>query len=287
MSALAATSCCSADADVRPAIQQVGRQTGRHRHVAASGAGILRRAGASPGLRPSRMLSSFSCCSMRRWVSAMDASAVETRILRLIDILHRGHAAFLARRGEDEGVGADAVGALGDFQFVVQLQQAEVSRGHLGDQRLPHGLLRVLGREQLGAGGLVRAADPAPEVHFVGRHRAVNTRHTPAAGSTPGGMGEGPVLGGARGGPVAAGAHGGEELRAGHPRRSLGLQHAGGGDLDVPIVGQRLARCRPGAADPAMTCHQPRLARELVADRSAVSVAAARNVAGVSSAGRW
>src|SRR6185369_15055217 len=48
------------------------------------------------------------------------------------------------------------------------------------------------------------------------------------------------VLRGARGGPVAANANGGHELRARHPRRSLRLQNPGGGNLDVPTVGQRL-----------------------------------------------
>ena len=111
--------------------------------------------------------------------------------LRLGDILHGRDAAFLARGREDERVGADLVGAPGDFEFIVKLQQVEVSRGHLRDQRLAHGSLRVLCREQAGARGLVRATDLAPDIHLVGGHGREDVAVL-ALGFSPEGTGDGP-----------------------------------------------------------------------------------------------
>ena len=112
-------------ADVRPALEQVGRQARRHRQRRASGRRKPSPRWSGPGLRPSRMLSSFSCCSMRRWMSAMARlGAVTTRICAWCDVLHRGHAAFLARLRSGPANWCAPVGALGNLQFVVQFQQA-------------------------------------------------------------------------------------------------------------------------------------------------------------------
>src|SRR6185436_18780345 len=86
---------------------------------------------------------------------------------------------------------------------------------------------------------LVRAADAAPEVHFVGWHREEDVAVIPLRVQSRW-DGRGAFLRGATGDEITAGVDGREVLRARDARGRLGLQHARGSDLDVPTVGQRL-----------------------------------------------
>lgn len=57
-------------------------------------------------------------------------------------------------------------GAMGDRQFLIKLQQFEVSRGHLAHEAEQNSAPVFFSREILGAGRLVEPADAAPEVEF-------------------------------------------------------------------------------------------------------------------------
>ena len=78
-------------------------------------------------------------------------------------------AAFQPPR-EDFQTFAKRIGrALDDFHLLIQLQQAEIIRGHVAQQAQPDAAPRFLRGQKLRAGGFVEPADAAPQVHFPER----------------------------------------------------------------------------------------------------------------------
>jgi hypothetical protein len=83
-----------------------------------------------------------------------------------------GHPPFQACLRQAQGFLARGEGALGDLQIEVELAQREVGAGDFRHQRHQDSPAGPLGGEQLGAGGLGLASQPAPEIDLIDQAEA-------------------------------------------------------------------------------------------------------------------
>ena len=168
-------------------------------------------------------------------LAAAEASAPSAR-----EVWQPGDHALLEAAPE-EGIGAieGIRRAPGDVEAQIEGQQLEVGQGHVAHQGEEHPAAPLLGREQFGAGRLVRAPDASPHVDL------------PRGGQAP----EEQVVGTALR-PIQLGnelEHAAVALHAYlviHPGKELGARHAGQGarllhprhrDAQVVVAAQRPA----------------------------------------------